>query len=755
MKVEQWLDNNQLAIDIWKKKYQHEEETFEQWLNRVSAGNRDVRELILDKKFLFGGRILSNRGLQHQGKKVTYSNCYVISPPEDNIESIFECASKLARTFSYGGGCGIDISKLSPRGAKINNSAKETTGSVSFMELYNLITTLIGQNGRRGALMLSLSCDHPDLEEFISIKNDLESITKANISVRVTDKFMKAVVKGQYHDLVFVREETGEIIKKRVYAPKIFRQLCENNWNYAEPGILYWDNIIENNLIFPNPDFDFAGVNPCAEEPLPAGGSCLLGSLNLAAFVYDGTFDIKGFEKAVRIAVRALNDVLEEGLPLHPLQEQRDSVNDWKQIGLGIFGLADMLIKMGVRYGSEESIQICDDLACIMYNAAVQTSAELADERGTYPKFNRDVLPLNQFYTENGTLDTFEIVDDCGLRNSQLLTIAPTGSLSTMLGVSGGIEPIFDTHYIRKTESLHGHDEHYTVYTPIVKEYMEKHGLKDISELPDYFVTSKTLDGRQRVDMQAIWQKYIDASISSTVNLPESATVEDVYDLYIYAWKKGLKGLTIFRDNCARLGVLTTEKKEETPVEEDIPKAQVQLDSISPITREQLGCRLNGSSYVKQTACGKLYITINRDENDNLVEVFIDPGKSGGCVANAESLGRCASSMMRAGMTIESIIDATKGVKCSACTKISGSKAKPIDGLSCGDIVARTIQEEYNRFHHDVVKCPVQEKEEVANIIREIDIKVSEDKLCPDCLMELANEGGCVVCKNCGYSKCD
>lgn len=751
MKVEQWLDNNQLAIDIWRKKYQHEEETFEQWLNRVSAGNRDVRELILDKKFLFGGRILSNRGLQHQGKKVTYSNCYVISPPEDNIESIFECASKLARTFSYGGGCGIDISKLSPRGAKINNSAKETTGAVSFMELYNLITTLIGQNGRRGALMLSLSCDHPDLEEFISIKNDLESITKANISVRVTDKFMKAVVKGQYHNLTFVREETGEVIQKRVYAPKIFRQLCENNWNYAEPGILYWDNIVEKNLIFPNPDFSFAGVNPCAEEPLPAGGSCLLGSLNLAAFVYDGTFDIKGFEKAVRIAVRALNDVLEEGLPLHPLQEQRDSVNDWKQIGLGIFGLADMLIKMGVRYGSEESIQICDDLACIMYNTAVQTSAELADERGTYPKFNRDVLPLNQFYTENSTLDTFEMVDDCGLRNSQLLTIAPTGSLSTMLGVSGGIEPIFDTHYVRKTESLHGHEEYYTVYTPIVKEYMEKHGLKDISELPDYFVTSKTLDGRQRVDMQAVWQKYIDASISSTVNLPEEATIEDVEDLYIYAWKKGLKGLTIFRDNCARLGVLTTEKKEETPVEEDIPKAQVQLDSISPITREQLGCRLNGSSYVKQTACGKLYITINRDENDNLVEVFIDPGKSGGCVANAESLGRCASSMMRAGMTIDSIVDCTKGVKCSACTQVKASKSKKIDGLSCGDIVARTIQEEYERYSHDkVVKCPVQEIKEMA-----VELKGYSQHICPECGEELNAEGGCVICKNCGYSKCD
>ena len=747
MKVEQWLNNNQLAIDIWKKKYQYKDETFEQWLDRVSSFDKDVKQLIIEKKFLFGGRILSNRGLQDFGKKVTYSNCYVISPPEDNIESIFECASKLARTFSYGGGCGIDISKLSPRGAKINNSAKETTGAVSFMELYNLITTLIGQNGRRGALMLSLSCDHPDLEEFISIKNDLESITKANISIRVTDEFMKAVVKSKYHNLTFVREETGEIIQKRVYAPKIFRQLCENNWNFAEPGILYWDNIVEKNLIFPNPDFSFAGVNPCAEEPLPAGGSCLLGSLNLSAFVYEGIFDITGFKKAVKIAVRALNEVLDEGLPLHPLQEQQVSVYNWKQIGLGIFGLADMLIKMGVRYGSEESIYLCDDIARAMFNTALQTSAELADEKGTYPMFNRDILPINTFYAENSDLETLELVDDCGLRNSQLLTIAPTGSLSTMLGVSGGIEPIFDTHYVRKTESLHGHEEYYTVYTPIVEEYMKKHGLKDISELPDYFVTSKTLNGRQRVDMQAVWQKYIDASISSTVNLPETATVEEVEDLYIYAWKKGLKGLTIFRDNCARLGVLTTEKKEE----EDIPKVERTLDNITPITREDIGVRLNGSSYVKQTACGKLYITINRDENDNLVEVFIDPGKSGGCVANAESLGRMASSMMRAGMTIDSIVDCTKGVKCSACTQVKASKAKKIDGLSCGDIVARTIQEEYERYSHDkIAKCPVQEIKEMA-----VEVKGYSQHICPECGDNLANEGGCVVCKNCGYSKCD
>lgn len=236
MIVQEWLgEDNKLGIDIWKNKYQFEGESFDEWLDRVSNNNKDVKQLILDKKFLFGGRILSNRGLDKKGVKTTLSNCYVISPPEDNIESIFECASKLARTYSYGGGCGIDISKLSPRGARVRNTAKETSGSVSFMDLYSLVTGLIGQNGRRGALMLSISCEHPDLEEFIEIKSDLDRVTKANISVRITDKFMTAVKLRQPFTLSFTRVETGETITKEVDAYSVFHKLCEMNWDYAEP----------------------------------------------------------------------------------------------------------------------------------------------------------------------------------------------------------------------------------------------------------------------------------------------------------------------------------------------------------------------------------------------------------------------------------------------------------------------------------------------------------------------------------------
>lgn len=772
MWVEDWLGkDNKLGCDIWRKKYQHEGETFLQWLDRVSGGNEELKKDILDKKFLFGGRILSNRGLQKEGRKVTYSNCYVIEPPKDNLESIFDAAKKLARTFSYGGGCGIDISQLAPRGAVINNAAKETTGAVSFMDLYNLTTSLIGQNGRRGALMISLGCNHPDLEEFIDIKTDLNKITKANISIRVTDEFMRAAALGEHYDLTFVRKETGEEIVKTVFAPDIFDKLCKNNWNYGEPGMLYWDSIEKWNLLADDSEFKFAGVNPCAEEPLPAGGSCLLGAINLAAFVYNGKFDFDDFADTVARAVKALNEVLDEGLELHPLEEQRESVADWRQIGLGIFGLADMLIKMGMEYGSADSIVLCDRIGFIMADTAIGASAYLARDKKPYNKFKPESLNTNLYFIGNTRGETKRAVQRFGLRNSQLLTIAPTGSISTMLGVSGGIEPIFDTSYTRKTESLHGHDQYYEVYTPIVKEYLDNNEvMHDLNTgkpvLPSYFVTAKTIDPMKRIKIQSIWQKHIDASISSTVNLPESATIEDVRKLYIYAWKNKLKGLTIFRENCARTGVLTSEKKEEPKVkieEKDILPDKKVFDKIKPMTRSDLGGRLNGGTYVKKTACGKLYITINRDDNDNLVEVFIDPGKSGGCVANAESLGRMASTMLRGGMAIESIVDSVKGVKCSACTQAKGSK-KVIDGLSCGDILARTIQEEYDRFN----KCETCSKKEIKDAVKEKDILKEQFKAmmkpenwivpnntCPECGMEMTNEGGCVTCKNCGYSKCD
>ena len=262
MRIEEWLGKeNQLGIDIWKGKYQYEGETFEEWLVRVSNGNEEIAELIRNKRFLFGGRILANRGLDERGKKVTYSNCYVLAT-DDSIEDIYKTCSDLARTFSYGGGCGVDISKLRPRDSFVNNAAKKTTGACSFMDTFSQVTETIGQSGRRGALMLSIDCSHPDLLEFIGIKNDLDRVTKANISVRVSDDFMRAVVEDKDWELCFKSEH--EEIKKVVKAKEVFRLLCKNNWDFAEPGILYWDTIENYNLLSEDKEFKYDGVNPCA-----------------------------------------------------------------------------------------------------------------------------------------------------------------------------------------------------------------------------------------------------------------------------------------------------------------------------------------------------------------------------------------------------------------------------------------------------------------------------------------------------------
>lgn len=747
MTVQEWLGTeNQLGQDIWERKYRYENETFDEWINRVSGGNSEIANLIKEKKFLFGGRILANRGLENKGRKISLSNCYVIEPPEDNIESIFDCAKKLARTYSYGGGCGVDISKLSPRGAKVNNASKETTGSVSFMDLYSMVTGLIGQAGRRGALMLSLSCEHPDLGEFIGIKSDLDRVTKANISIRITDKFMAAVKNRTTFTLSFTRLETGETITKEVDAYEMFHKMCEMNWDYAEPGMLFWDRINNWNLLSCDDEFEYAGTNPCAEEPLPAGGSCLLGSINLAEFACDTGFDFESFKHCVKSSVIALNEVLDEGLPLHPLKEQRESVYDWRQIGLGIFGLADLLIKLGIKYGSPEAIDLCDMIGHTMADMAIKTSAVLAKEYGVYPKYKPEAVEQSAFYSKNALGETKELVESFGLRNSQLLTIAPTGSLSTMIGVSGGIEPIFANYYTRKTESLKGHDEYYKVYTPIVKEYMDKHGLKDDSELPDYFVTAQTLDYKNRIYMQSVWQSHIDASISSTVNVPNDFTVEQVEGLYMTAWEAGLKGVTIFRDGCKRAGILTIKENAEDTVEKPHNLER------GMIIKADDNCI--GKKRTLRTGCGTLHCEAFFDpDNGQLLETYFSKGSSGGCNNFMIGLSRMISLAARGGIDVYSIVDQLKSSgTCPSYAVRTATKHDTSKGSSCPVAIGNALLEMYEEMMDEVSFSDVEEKE--LEVITPKIVPVSKAK-CPQCGGELVFEGGCNTCKNCGWSKCD
>lgn len=758
MEIAEWLGKeNQLGIDIWTNKYRYNGESFEQWLTRVSAGNQEIAGYIKEKKFLFGGRILSNRGLEYDGRKITLSNCYVIEPPEDDIESIFDCAKKLARTFSYGGGCGIDISKLAPKGARINNAAKETTGAVSFMELYSLVTELIGQNGRRGALMISLDCAHPDIEDFINLKTDLNKVTKANISIRISDEFMQAVKENQPFHLQYTRETTGEEIEKFVSAKEMFHHIAETNWDFAEPGALFWDRVKNWNLLSNTKEFSYAGVNPCAEEPLPAGGSCLLGSINLAEFVdnpftENAAFNFDSFKKCVKACVVALNEVLSEGLKLHPLPEQQDSVRDWLQIGLGIMGLADMMIKLGLTYGDEEALKLCDKIGFSMADTAIMQSALLAKETGPYPKCNKEEIINTPFFLENTSHKTQELVKKYGLRNSQLLTIAPTGTLSTMLGISGGIEPIFANYYERKTESLHGTDVYYKVYTKIVEQYMQKHKLKDDSQLPDFFVTAMTLDYLQRIDMQSVWQKHIDASISSTVNVPNHFTVEETEHLYLYAHEKGLKGITIFRDGCKRLGILTLD-------EEMTAKGTFAGDGLNRGEIIEINDNVIGKKRKLITGCGSLHcIALFDPYTGALLETYLSKGSAGGCNNFMIGLSRMISISARGGIDIYTIIDQLNSTGSCPSYAVRRSTSKDTSKGSCCPMAVgnalldmyKEVQEELDLLNKAKPKDQFPPKAPKPKAVK----NVSKKLRCPECQEPLTFEGGCNICHSCGWSKC-
>lgn len=750
MLVEQWLGkDNTLGIDIWNRKYRKGEETFDQWLDRVSNNNSDVRQAILDKKFIPGGRILSNRGIKNT--RVTYSNCYVVTPPEDSLESIYESRTKLARTYSYGGGCGIDISKLAPAGAKVHNQAEKTSGAVSFMEGYSMTTEEIGQNGRRGALMISLDCHHPDLMDFINIKTKEGKVTKANISVRVTDDFMRAVENDEDWVMSFTRKETGDTITKIEKARVIFDKLCENNWNWAEPGILFWDNICNYNLLSNNKDFKYAGTNPCAEEPLPAGGSCLLSSINLSAFVSeDGKFDFDDFYRVVDIGVNYLNEVLEEGLMLHPLQEQRDSVAKWRQIGLGVMGVADMLIKMHLRYDSDEAIEHCRDVSMGMANHAMYVSARIASHKGMYPGCTANIESTS-FFKANADTVTRNVVERYGMANSQLLTIAPTGTISTMLGISGGIEPIFAKSYRRKTESLHGETQYYDVLTPIYKEYAEKHGLTVNDEFPEWFVDSSEINYNKRIEMQSAWQKGIDASISSTVNLPNSATIEDVKNIYLKAWKCGLKGITVYRSGCKREGVLVSEEdasKSKTVLkEEDLPRG-----FIVDCTEE-----LVGKKRKLITGCGSLHVLAYFNPiNGSLQEVYFNKGSTGGCANFMTGLSRMVSLLCRAGVDIISIKDQldSTGVCPSYATR-TATKHDTSRGSCCPMAIGNALVDMWNEMQSEVTDVTDYMSDEHPSSDTGIVLPKPIYSKCPECGEPLAREGGCVQCKSCGWSKCE
>lgn len=441
---------------------------------------------------------------------------------------------------------------------------------------------------------------------------------------------------------------------------------------------------------------------------------------------------------------------MDEGIPLHPLQEQRDSVRDWRQIGLGIMGLADALIKMEITYGSEKAIHLCKTLSALMANDAIYASATLAREHGTYPKYKDSGMDTT-YYNSNASTITNEWVNVYGLRNSQLLTIAPTGTLSTMLGISGGIEPIFANSYTRKTESLHGEDVYYKVYTSIVDTYMKMHNIENEAGLSAWFVIAADIAPSNRVAMQAAWQQGIDASISSTVNLPNSATVDDVKEIYMTAWKAGLKGkgITVFRDGCKRAGVLTANTIDNVPKSQHEEPAQLSRGDIIACSED-----LVGKKRKLTTGCGSLHVFGFFDPvTGELQECYLNKGSTGGCANFMTGLSRMISLLCRVGVSVYDIKDQLDST--GSCPSYASRKATKHDtskGACCPMAVGNALIDMYEEM-----RAELDDSWEADATASESLSKAPENETgsaCPECGSELRREGGCDFCPSCGWRHC-
>lgn len=550
-----WADNDDRQ-DLILSKYLVPGEDKKAFIKRIAFGKSSLEKIFRHKEAIFGGRNLYAIG---RDGNITGSNCYVVKDPEDSLESIYQVDYQIARTYSYGGGQGMNLSKIRPKGAKVNNSSNTTPGVMVFAEKYSHTTLNTQQDNRRGALMLVLNIDHPDIIDFITTKLDLNKVNGANISIAINDKFMNAVKNNETWVMKF--ETPYESIEKRMSAKDLIELVGYAAHTMGDPGVVFIDHMNDYHFLSEYHDVKFTATNPCGEQPLMAHGSCNLGSINLNAFVRnpfteEAFYDFERFDFVVTEMIWALDDLLTMLGDRHALPEQREHVKQYREIGLGLMGLADVALSMRLPYGSQVFLDFLDKLMRRMINTATKASALRAKELGIFPRFDYEKVSKSKFYQTTIDPDTDELVKQYGMRNSRLLSIAPTGSISNILGVSGGVEPFFQINYTRRIVSMFEEEKTITVWekTPLA---LAKAMNVNPDDLPAWaLITSQNIDFSDRANVQATIQKYVDTAISSTFNLPNSATVSDVIDIYMQAWTKGLKGATVFRDRCAKIGIL-------------------------------------------------------------------------------------------------------------------------------------------------------------------------------------------------------
>ena len=758
-KIDEYYGDDTLGSDVLKQKYlaPWESHPYELWERQATAlasvektealrnkWEKKFFSILEDFKFVPGGRIMHGAG--REDITTTLNNCYVVAVRDDSIKSIYDTIINEALTYKYGGGCGHDLSVLRPSGKAINGTGGESCGPTGFMNLFSENTNTIAQHGRRGANMQTLRVDHPDIEKFISIKTgDIDMVKYSNISVLLTHKFMEAVKNDDDFDLIY----DGEVYET-LKAKEIWNKIIDHAHTSAEPGLLFWDTMTDyHNAEYCSP---LVSTNPCAEQPLPDGGCCNLGAVNLERFVDEnGNFMIDQFKDTVSIGTRFLDNVVDYNMDRHALEDQKQNATNDRRVGLGILGLGDMFVRMGIKYDSEDALQTIEQIMQIFRDTAYETSVNLSEEKGMFPNFDWKGYSKSKF-VKNLPKTLKKKIRENGIRNCTLTTVAPTGSGAIVSRVTSGVEPIFATSYKRRVKQNDGgygkSFNEYKVYHPLVKKLFETD-----DSLPDYVVTAHNIDPYFRVKMQGAIQKYIDSSISSTVNLAEEITVETVADIYMTAYEAGLKGITVYREG-SREGILVsdTDNKENestnTDIDEDIG-LQISADK-SPRVRPS---QTIGVTRRIRTGEGTLYITINEDEN-GLCEVFTTIGKAGGnAAAQSEAISRLISLALRSGLDPHAIVRQLKG--------ISGPNPTWEDGrliLSTPDAIGKAL-DDYLKEGKLLDENPLEDSELQGPLITLAQDDEKSDNgllICTKCHNHsVVNEAGCLTCRECGWSKCD
>ena len=695
---------------------------------------------LTDFKFLPAGRIIAGSGT---ARNVTLFNCFVMGVIPDSMSGIFDMLKEAALTMQQGGGIGYDFSTIRPKGSIVKGIAADASGPVSFMDVWDsMCRTIMSAGSRRGAMMATMRCDHPDIEEFIAAKSDSKKLRMFNLSVLVSDAFMEALKKGEDWRLTF-----NDKIYKVIKAADLWDKIMRATYNYAEPGVIFIDRINEaNNLRYCE---TITATNPCGEQPLPPYGACLLGSINLARLVEypfgeNAHLDVSQLENLVATAVRMMDNVIE--VSQFPLEVQKLEALNKRRIGLGVTGLADALLMVGLRYGSDEAVEKTEEWMKLIARASYKASINLAKEKGAFSLFDPEKLIASGNMKQMDD-DIKQTVRKFGIRNALLTSIAPTGTISLYAGnVSSGIEPVFAYSYTRKVLQNDGSHIEEEVVDYAVQMWRDKFG---DAQLPDYFVSAQNLTPSDHVKMQAAAQKWVDSSISKTINCPEDISFDDFKEVYMQAYDTGCKGCTTYRPNEVTGSVLSVASEEKSKSEKEIDGEVIYMSE--PLERPNT---LDGNTYKLRWPDSEhaIYVTINDiivNDQRRPFEVFIN-SKNMEHFAWTVGLTRMISAVFRRGGDVSFVVDELKAVfDPRGGAWVNGKYIPSILAAIGGVLEEHMVKIGFIKNSDEMLS---HQKDDLSKVEK---LKRLKQKSCTSCgQFDLQMIEGCMTCRSCGYSKC-